>query len=308
MRIVFFGTPEFAANILRYLLDLKISIVGIVTQPDRPKGRSGSPVFSPVKSILVEQGLEIPIFQPERSSDLQFIEKIKDVHADLYVVVAFGQILPQSLLNIPPLGCINVHASLLPCYRGAAPIQRCLMAGDVQTGVSIQKMVKELDAGDIIATVRTDIPSEMTFGELREVLCELSKPLLFSVLQAFEKGIPPAEAQNHSLATYAAKIQPEEGQIDWNQPAESLHNLIRGLSPKPGARCWVEVGGDKKQVKILRAQIESLSGKPGELLSQKGIVGCGLGSLQLIEVQPEGKKKMAAVDWLRGFRSFPKFF
>ena len=307
MRIIFFGTSEFSAHILRYLLDQKTSIVAVVTQPDRPRGRSSSLVFSPVKSLLSELGTERPLFQPEKSSELQFIENLKACKAELYVVVAFGQILPQELLDIPPLGCINIHASLLPLYRGAAPIQRSLMAGAKETGVSIQKMVKQLDAGDVIATVKTEIPWEMNCGELQEMLCDLSKPLLLSVLQAFENGVPQAAPQNHALATYAAKIQPEEGQIDWTQSSEVLHNLIRAFSPKPGARCWVTIGNEKKMVKILRAQAIPQKGAPGEWLANDAVVGCGKGSLRLMEVQPEGKKAMSAADWLRGFHVPPHF-
>ena len=304
LKIIFFGTPEFASETLRFLLGQPVEIVGIVTQPDRPQGRSSSPVFSPVKQLFSAQGLEIPLFQPEKSSDPEFLDKLQKLHADLFVVVAFGQILPQKLLDIPPLGSINVHASLLPKYRGAAPIQRCLIAGEKQTGVSIQKIVKQLDAGDVIATSPMAIPSDMTFGELKEALLELSKPLLAKVLHLFEKGIPPAESQDHSLATYASKIEPEEGRIDWRKPAEELHNLIRGFSPKPGARCWVESAGEKKLVKILRTKVVSRKGDPGECLKGDGVVvACGSHALELLEVQPESKKKMIASDWFRGFRS-----
>lgn len=308
MRILFFGTPDFASDLLAYLLDQKVEVVGVVTQPDRAKGRSSALVFSPVKQLISALGLKIPIFQPVKSSDPRFIEEIKALKADLYVVAAFGQILPQELLDIPPLGCINIHASLLPLYRGAAPIQRCLIAGDKETGVAIQKMVKKLDAGDVIARVKMAIPPEMTFGELKKALCDLSKPLLLSVLQRFEKGIPSGEPQDDALVTYAPKIDPEEGQIDWNRSAEELHNLIRGLSPVPGARCWVEQGGEKRLVKILRTKVSAQKGSPGEILNHNGIVACGKDSLQLLEIQPEGKKRMSAMDWLRGFRALPKFF
>jgi methionyl-tRNA formyltransferase len=308
MRIVFFGTPEFAAETLSYLLDHKVSIVGVVTQPDRPKARSSAPAFSAVKEQLFKGSSDIPLFQPEKASDPEFLEKLKALRADLYVVVAFGQILPQKLLDIPPLGCINVHASLLPKYRGAAPIQRCLMQGEKITGVSIQKIVKQLDAGDVIATAETEIPPEMTFGELREVLCNLSKPLLLSVLHSFEKeGIPQGAVQDHSQATYAPKIETEEGVIDWKLSSDALHNLIRAFSPMPGARCWVDQGGEKKQLKILRSQKIDQTGMPGELLSKDGVIACGKGALRLIEVQPEGKKRMSAADWLRGAR-FPLQF
>jgi len=307
MRIVFFGTPEFAADILSFLLDHKVSIVGVVTQPDRPKGRSSALVCSPVKKLVSQCAGAIPLFQPEKSSDPQFINHLQTLEAELYVVVAFGQILPQKLLDLPSLGCINIHASLLPKYRGAAPIQRCLIAGDKETGVCIQKMVRQLDAGDIIAVARTNISEDITCGELKQVLCDLSKPLLLSVLERFEKEIPTAKPQDVALVTYASKIEPEEGRIDWNQSAQSLHDLIRAFSPQPGARCFIRLGGEEKQLKILRSQVIFKKGQPGEILSSEPIVACKEMSLQLLEVQPEGKKKMLASDWFRGLRSSPQF-
>lgn len=304
MRIVFFGTPEFAASILDSLLDSKIPIVAVVTQPDRPKGRSLQMTPSPVKQRVLSK---IPVLQPEKARDPQFLIQLQDLKADLFVVVAFGQILPQELLDIPPLGCINVHASLLPKYRGAAPIQRALMHGEKETGISIQKMVKQLDAGDVIATARTEIAPDMTFGELEETLCELSKPLLLLVLHSYEKGIPSAEPQNHDLATYASKISMEEGEVKWDRPAEQIHNLIRAFSPRPGAWCWVHCGSDKKRIKILQTQVVQHSGQPGQLLSPEGIVGCGSNALKIMEIQPEGKRAMRAADWLRGLHLPPRF-
>ncbi len=304
MKIVFFGTPEFAASILDFLLDSKISIVAAVTQPDRPKGRSLQMAPSPVKQRVLSK---IPVLQPEKARDPQFLSQLKDLKADLFVVVAFGQILPQELLDIPPLGCINVHASLLPKYRGAAPIRRTLMNGERETGVSIQKMVKQLDAGDVIATARTEIAPNMTFGELEETLCELSKPLLLLVLRSYEKGIPSAEPQNSTLATYASKISIEEGEVKWDKPAEQIHNLVRAFSPRPGAWCWAYSGSDKKRIKILQTQVVQRSGQPGQLLSSEGIVCCGSNALRIIEIQPEGKKAMRAADWLRGLHSPPRF-
>jgi methionyl-tRNA formyltransferase len=308
MKIVYFGTPEFAADALSYLFEHKVPVCAVVTQPDRPKGRSLKAASSPVKIVASEKDPHLPIFQPEKASEERFLEELANLKADLFVVVAFGQILPQKLLDIPPLGCINVHASLLPKYRGAAPIQRCLIAGERETGVCIQKMVKQLDAGDVIATAKAEISEDMTYGELEEILCELSKPLLLFVLQAYEKGIPPAEPQNTSLISYASKIESEEGKIDWGLPAAKIHNLIRGLSPRPGAWTYILNGEEKKRVKILRTQVLAQSGKPGHLIAPTGIVGCGQGAIQLLEVQPEGKKAMPAPDWLRGFRSLPEFF
>lgn len=308
MRIVFFGTPHFAASILQYLLDANIEVVAVVTQPDRPKGRSLRETPSPVKSLLIDRGVGQPILQPEKGSDPLFLEELKKLQADLYVVVAFGQILPQSLLDIPSKGCINIHASLLPKYRGAAPIQRSLLNGDPETGVAIQKMVKQLDAGDVIATAKLEILPNMTFGELEKELCELSKSLLLLVLQYYEKGIPAAEPQDHSLATYASKVSVEEAEIKWEKSAETIHNQIRAFSPKPGAWCWaLGVGGERKRVKILRTTLCQQSGEPGKILSPDGVVACGSNSLKIIEIQPEGKKAMPASEWLRGHRVFPHF-
>lgn len=306
-KIVFFGTPPFAAQIFSYLLDKEVPIVAAVTKPDRPQGRSLQVAPSAVKRVCMERGLSIPLFQPEKASEEPFLKDLAAVHGDLFVVAAFGQILPQKLLSIPPFGCINVHPSLLPKYRGAAPIRRCLMAGETETGVAIQKMVKQLDAGDVIATTSFSIPSEMTFGELEEALCALSKPLLLRVLQQYEEGIPPATPQDPTLATHAPKIEPEEGEIHWKEASEKIHNLIRAFSPRPGAWCWVEEKGGKKRLKILRSRLVDQTGAPGHLLSKEGIIGCGRGALLLLEVQPEGKKILSAADWLRGFPSFQKF-
>lgn len=297
IKIVFFGTPAFAAEILRYLLDHGVPVVGVVTQPDRPKGRSLQLTSSPVKSLALEK--HVPLFQPEKASQEPFLQELAELKADLFVVVAYGQILSQKLLDIPPLGCINVHASLLPKYRGAAPIHRCLMAGEKETGIAIQKMVKQLDAGDVIATSKVQIPPEMTFGELEQKLNDAAKPLLLSVIHEYEKRIPPAEPQNHSFATYASKIELNEGELHWKRSAEELHNLIRAFSPRPGAWCWIDVGGERKRLKILRSQCVSGKGNPGQLL-QNEVVACGQGALKLIDVQPEGKKVMKAADWLRG--------
>ncbi|MBI5272489.1 MAG: methionyl-tRNA formyltransferase [Chlamydiia bacterium] len=312
LRIVFFGTPPFAASLLSYLLDAGIPILAIVTQPDRPQGRSLQKAFSAVKKTALERAPEIPLLQPEKGSDPDFLSSLRALQADLFVVVAFGQILPQQLLDIPPKGCINLHASLLPKYRGAAPIQRVLIQGENETGVAIQKMVKQLDAGDVIVTARMEIPLDMIFGELEEALCELSKPLLLLVLQSYVVGIPPAEPQNHSLATHAAKISTEEGEIHWAMPALKIHNLIRAFSPRPGAWCWFRQGEQMRRIKILRTALCSgqrmqKEAKPGQILSDEGVVICGDGVLKLLVVQPEGKGVMDAASWLRGFREPPYF-
>ncbi len=305
LKIVYFGTPEFAASILEYLLEAGIEVVGVVTQPDRPKGRSLELSPSAVKTALQNQ--KIPIFQPQKCSEPPFLEELKKLGADLFVVVAFGQILPQTLLDIPPKGCINVHASLLPKYRGAAPMQRTLLNGEKETGVAIQKMVKELDAGDVIATAVLEIPPDMTLGELHDELCELSKPLLLLVLQGYEEGIPKGEPQNHSLVTYASKVRVEEAEIDWGKSAEEIHNQVRAFSPKPGAWTFAHMpGGEKRRVKIFRTELSEQEGRKG-IISKDGVVGCGSKSLKIIQIQPEGKKVMQVADWLRGFSELPSF-
>ena len=304
-KIVFFGTSAFAADILSYLIAHQIPVVGIVTQPDRPKGRSLQMAGSPVKEL----GLELPLLQPEKASEESFLQELAALQADLYVVVAYGQILPQKLLSLAPLGCINVHASLLPKYRGAAPMQRCLMAGDTETGISIQKMVKQMDAGDVIATVKIEIPQNMTLGDLEKQLCEVAKPLLLQVICAYEQGIPEATPQEPSLVTFAAKITPEDGEIHWGDSAEKIHCLVRAFSPRPGA--WTRAAPDGKRIKILRTRLvpekQMRAENPGRILSKDGLVACGSGVLQLIEVQPDGKKVMGAVEWLRGVSGAPQF-
>lgn len=309
MKIVYFGTPSFAAEILASLLESPFSIAAAVTQPSRPQGRSLQPVDSPVKVTIQQRAPHIPILQPLKASEPGFLAQLAALEADLFVVVAYGQILPQKLLDIPRLGCLNVHASLLPKYRGAAPMQRCLMQGDRETGVCIQKMVWKLDAGDVLAAQKIGVPLAMTHGELERELCALSKPLLLSVLRAYERGTPPTpHPQAEEAVTYAPKITPAEAEIQWSKSCEEIHNLVRALSPRPGAWCWVQVGEERKRLKILRSHPRPLiEGKEGSLVTSPPLIGCGEGSLELIEVQPEGKKSMQASDWLRGQKILPTF-
>jgi len=298
VKIIFFGTPYFAKEILDFLFAKKVQILAVVTQPDRPKGRSLQCSPSPVKELVLEKRPELEVLQPLKVSEEWFLERLKKLGADLYVVVAFGQILPQKLLDIPPLGCINVHASLLPKYRGAAPMQRCLMQGEKATGVAIQKMVLKMDAGDVLAVSKTAVPIDMTFGELEKILIALTKPLLLDIVRRYEEGIPEATPQDHSLATYAPKIEPEQTLIQWDQSNLEVHNQIRALSPRPGAWCYCQVGEERKRVKILSAALSVEEIPLKQLKGRK--IGCKHGSIELLEVQPEGKKKMNAPDWLRG--------
>lgn len=309
MKIVFFGTSSFASRILSFLLDQDISIVAVVTRPDRPRGRSLQFNSPPVKENLLKTHSHIPVHQPEKASTVEFAEILKGYHADLFVVVAYGEIIKTNILSIPKKGCINIHASLLPKYRGAAPIQRSLMNGDPITGVTIMEMVLQMDAGDIIKQASVHVPEEMTYGELELNLSEISCPLLLEVFRSFEKGEVQKLSQDPSLVTYAAKITPEEEQIYWEKDAEELHNLIRALSPFPGAWCKVFFGTSEKRLKIKRAVvIRDVQATPGEVLSfsKEGfIVGCGKDALRLLEVQLEGKKTMSTVDFIKGMREPP---
>jgi len=310
LRIVFFGTPQFSAKILAFLLEHNQEIIGIVTRPDKPKGRSQKLRPSAVKEFIQRQGLEIPLFQPEKASTESFASQLKNLKPDLFVVVAYGEIIKTNILEIPPKGCINIHASLLPKYRGAAPIQRCLMEGEKETGVTIMEMVLKMDAGDILETVKIPIGEEMTFGELEEKLCEISGPALLSVLKKIEKNTLQKIPQDREQATFAPKITWEDRIIHWEREADELHNQIRALSPNPGAFCYVDVGEERKKLLIKRAKktLEK-EGEPGETLSygrEGWVVACGSGALSLLEVQLEGKKTLPIESFIHGYSTPPK--
>ncbi|MFZ0564867.1 MAG: methionyl-tRNA formyltransferase [Chlamydiales bacterium] len=304
LRIIFFGTPPFAATILDYLLKKKVQVIAVVSRPDKPKGRSSQPQPTAVKSLALAN--ELPIYQPAKVSDPEFVAFLKTLQADLFVVAAFAEILKENVLETPPYGCINVHASVLPKYRGAAPIQRCIMAGEKESGVTIMKMARELDAGAILSIVRTAITEEMTAGELSQILADLGAKALYEVLCDLEKGSLTPIEQDSSQMTYAKKLKPEEGFIDWNHACEPIHNQIRGVTPKPGAWCWIWVRGKRKRLLIKRAVREiSLKGAPAEILSTsknpgKLIIGCAKGAIRLLEIQLEGKQPMAVDHFLRG--------
>lgn len=305
MKIVFFGTPDFAAEILKTLLQNEFEIVAVITRPDRPKGRSGTPSCTPVKICAQEQIPPIPVYQPEIVSSPDFAPTLQAYGADLFVVVAFGEIIKQHLLDMPKLGCINVHASLLPKYRGAAPIQQSIINGEIETGVTIMHMAKKMDAGDMIETVRVPISPEMTYGELEKELCIKGAQLLVKVLNDFRQGTIKRTPQDHSNATYAPKIELENCQIFWNSPAQSIHNLVRGVNPQPGAWCIVEIRGQAKRLKILKTSLqEKKDEEPGTILTTSNkelAVACKEQALKILEVQLEGKKCMSIEEFLRGF-------
>lgn len=302
MKIVFFGTPQFAATILNYLLEQKVEVAAVITRPDKPKGRSKEPQPSPVKECALSKNL--PVYQPIKASAPEFAEFLKTFQADVFIVAAYAEILKENILQIPKWGCINVHASILPKYRGAAPIHRSILSGDKESGVTIMKMALELDAGEIYSIAKTPITDEMTTGELTERLADLGSKALWEVLQSLEVGKAKKIAQDSAQATYAKKVVPSEAEVDWNQPSDTVHNHIRGMTPKPGAWCWVDIKGEKKRLAIKKARKQnSLKGEPGAIISldpHELIIACGQGAIQILELQPEGKKAMPAEAFLRG--------
>jgi methionyl-tRNA formyltransferase len=304
MKILFFGTSSFAAKVLAQLIQKDYEIAAVITRPDRSKGRHLHPQPPPVKEITVRLKPELPVLQPEKASAPEFADGLKPLEADLFIVVAYGEIIKKNLLEMPKLGCINIHASLLPKFRGAAPIQRCLMAGEKETGITIIEMSPQMDAGDILAMEALPITEEMTFGELEQKLCDLSVKLLFQTIRQFEEGVIKKTVQDHTLATFAPKLTPEEEKIDWGKPATAIHNQIRALSPTPGAWCQIKVGSESKRLKIKNAVVlKDVSGEPGAILSfgkEGWVVACGESGLRLIEVQLEGKKGMSAEECMRG--------
>jgi methionyl-tRNA formyltransferase len=246
----------------------------------------------------------IPLFQPEKASAPEFADQLKAFDADLFIVVAYGEIIKQNLLDTPKRACINIHASLLPKFRGAAPIQRSLMQGERETGITIIEMSPQMDAGDILATESLPVPDEMTFGELELKLSDLAIKLTFRTVQQFEEGSVVRTPQDPSLVTFAPKLAAEEEKIDWNRSAEQIHNQIRALSPTPSAWCLIHIGSESKRLKIKKAHVvhaaDAVAGTLLEFGNQGWVVACGKGALELLEVQLEGKKVMSARDCARG--------
>lgn len=303
-RIVFFGTPQFSATVLEFLIKKKINIVAVVTRPDRSQGRSSKLIATPVKKLARFLIPSVPIFQPEKASDPEFAENVlHPLDADLFVVVAYAEIFKENLLAMPKVACVNVHASLLPKYRGAAPIQRCIMAGDTESGVTIMMMKKELDAGNMLSMEKTPVHPDMTSGELFEELSHSGAKALWKVLCDFETGtISPIE-QDDSLVTKAPKLKHHDGKIQWDRPAQEVYNHIRGVTPKPGAWTTLEIQNNQKKLLIKKSRLDqSVSAQPGEFVStEDGLaIACQSGGVRLIEVQLEGKKAMQAADFWRG--------
>lgn len=301
LRTVFMGTPEFALPTLRALIDARVDLVGVYTQPDRPKGRGNVLAPPPVKVLAAEHS--IPVFQPVKLREPSVVEGLKDLAPDLIVVVAFGQILPKSVLEIPRHGCINVHASLLPRYRGAAPINKAIMDGEKVTGVTTMLMDVGLDTGPMLVKKSIPIGPEDTAGELLVSLARLGAEAMGETLGRLCAGTLQPDPQDDALSTYAPMLKKEDGRIDWSRSALEIHNQVRGLDPWPGA--YTFLGGE--MLKIARTRPEAGSTEPGTVVSAgaEGVrIACGEGVLLVGELQLPGKKRLPASDFLRG-RSLP---
>lgn len=302
VRVCFFGTPDFAVTSLKALLsDDHYEVVGVVSQPDRPSGRKLQLTPSPVKTLALKSNLTV--LTPESlKSDPTATETIHGWGAELGVVVAFGQILTESFLNEFPLGCVNVHGSLLPRWRGAAPIQRAIESGDKMTGVTLQKMVKRLDAGDVIGGRQIEITPEMDAKELHDQMAVLGADLLRVELMDYVRGNLAPIPQDEAQVTYAKKIEKSESQIDWSLPAEKIHNKVRAFVMGPGT--FASIKGIKIKVHKTRlAGAHKRSDPPGSLVQDKGklLVQTGDGLLELLTVQPESRNKMTAEEFLKGY-------
>lgn len=292
MRIVFMGTPEFSATVLEALIAEGHEVVAVYSQPPRPAGRGKKPRPSAVHVLAERKGL--PVFTPLNFKEKADREAFAAHQADIAVVVAYGLILPQAVLDMPALGCLNIHASLLPRWRGAAPIQRAIMAGDSDTGVCIMKMEARLDTGPVIASTSTPILADDTAGSLHDKLAALGANLILEVLAENKLKAKP---QPEAGITYARKIDKAEARIDWTQPAESLDRQIRGLSPFPGA--WCEMQGQR--VKLLGSEVATGRGQPGQVLGSDFTIACGEGAIRLTKLQRAGKGPMDAASFGLGF-------
>lgn len=300
MRVLFWGTPAFATPPLRALLGEGFEVVAVVTQPDRPVGRHHHAMrSSPVKEIALKEG--VPVLQPEEPRGAEFMAQLRAFQPDLSVVVAYGHILPADVIALPARGTLNIHASLLPKLRGAAPIETAILEGHSRAGVSIMRMVRRLDAGPVLLQLETDIPDDETGGELTLRLSELGATALIEALALLEMGKAVERDQDEADASYARKIERESARIDWSCDATTVTRAVRAYDPRPGAYSSL----DGKDVKLFGARVaeDAISAPGGEVISVANdgmVVACGTGAVRLQQVQPSGQKRMAVSEWLRG--------
>lgn len=301
MRIVFMGTPDFAVGSLAALSEWgKHEIVGVVTQPDRPKGRGNKMLMTPVKEYALSKGYEV--YQPQKVKTPEFVQILREMQPDLIVVAAFGQFLSQEILSMPQYGCINVHASLLPKYRGAAPIQYAIIKGETESGVTIMQMDIGMDTGAMLDKVVVPIGENTTMGELHDELKTKGAELLLTVIDKIEAGTVVAEPQNNEEATYATLLDRSMERIDWSKSAQEVHNLIRGFNPAPSTFTSLPNG---KNLKIWCSRLtdktsEAAPGTVVEVGKRSFCVACGSGVVEITEVQPESKKRMPAQVFING--------
>jgi methionyl-tRNA formyltransferase len=300
LRIIFMGTPDFAVPPLAAILAAGHAVVAVYTQPPRAAGRGMALRKSAVHEIAESNG--ITVLTPERLQRAEEQERFSAFNADAAVVVAYGLILPKSILEAPRFGCLNLHASLLPRWRGAAPIQRAIMTGDKETGVSIMRIEEGLDTGPVCLERRLPIGLDATAGELHDELSGMGAQLMVQALGALKTGTLDCRPQSVEGVTYAKKIDAADARIDWSLPARDVHNLIRGLSPHPGAWFEVTLNGKRERIKVLRSKLTEGSGQPGTLLEDRLTIACGAKAVRLVEVQRAGKRPMTAEDFLRGVK------
>jgi len=302
LKTVFMGTPEFAVGTLQGLIDAGVNLIGVYTQPDRPKGRGKKMTPPPVKELAQEQN--IPVFQPQKLRAPDAVAELQELAPDLIVVVAYGQILPQSVLDIPRFGCINVHASLLPKYRGAAPINKAIVDGETVTGITTMLMDAGLDTGDMLVKKTLEIGPDETAGELHDRLAVLGRETMEETLQQLLAGSLTPEKQQDAESTYAPMMKKEDGLVDWSLAAQEVHDRVRGLAPWPGAFTLL----DGEILKISQTETAEGTGAPGNILCAEvtGVtVACGDGAIRIGALQLPGKKMMNAADFLRGHTLLP---
>jgi len=298
LRLIFMGTPEFAVPTLLELVAHGHEIAAVYTRAAKPAGRGMKLQQSPVEQEAHRLG--IPVKTPSTLKTPEALQEFRAHNADAAVVVAYGMILPQAILDAPKLGCFNLHASLLPRWRGAAPINRAIMAGDAETGVMVMKMDVGLDTGDVAMAVRLQITDKMTASDLHDALASLGGDLMARAVAMLERGTLQLTPQASEGVTYAAKIDKTEAHIDWNRPAHAVLRHIHGLSPFPGAWCEMPLEGAAQRMKVLRCEIASGSGAPGTVLDDRLAIACAQGAVRIIELQRAGKHPMKAEEFLRG--------